>query len=197
MATRRKPIRRLLGRVLLTLFGWRVLEPFPTVPNYVLIGAPHTSWWDFPVMMAIAWRMELDLHWVGKHTLFRPPVGWLFRALGGLPVERGARSDVVGQLAAEFDRRDAFVLAIAPEGTRGKAPHWKTGFYWIARAAKVPIAMGFMDFGRRVGGIGPLLDASEPLETIAGRLEAFYADKQGRHPELFTNRVLPPPPEAD
>jgi 1-acyl-sn-glycerol-3-phosphate acyltransferase len=192
----RKPVRRALGALMLRLTGWRVELPFPSEPKYVVLGVPHTSNWDFAIMLFIAWRSGLDLHWMGKHTLFQGPFGWLFRLLGGIPVNRRGGTHVVEQVAQRIRGSDQFILALAPEGTRGKAAHWRTGFYWIAREAQVPIAPGFIDYRRKVGGIGPLIDPSEPLEAVAKKLESFYANVEGRHPELFTRRVLPPPAEA-
>ncbi len=172
-----------LGRTALRLAGWRVEGPAPQAAKYVLLAAPHTSNWDFVVMMAAGLALGVWPHWVGKHTLFAPPFGWFARRLRGIPVDRRAAANMVDQLAAQFDRRDHLVLAMPPEGTRGRADHWKSGFYHVALAAGVPIAMGYVDFGRRVAAIGPLVQPCGDLRADMDRIRAFYADKAGRHPE--------------
>lgn len=122
--------------------------------------------------------------WVGKHTLFRAPFGWVMRALGGIPVERSAAHHMVEQLASEFAARPSLALAMPPEGTRSLAPHWKSGFYHVATTAHVPIALGYLDYARKEGGIGAPIAASGDLRADMDRIRAFYAGKAGRHPEL-------------
>lgn len=172
-----------LGRNGLRLAGWRVEEPAPQAPKYVLLAAPHTSNWDFVVMMAAGMALGVWPHWVGKHTLFAPPLGWFARRLRGIPVDRRAAANMVEQLAAQFAGRDRLVLAMPPEGTRGRALHWKSGFYHVALAAGVPVALGYVDFGRKVAAIGPLLQPCGDMRADMDRIRAFYADKTGRHPE--------------
>lgn len=186
------PIRRFIGRTIRRLLRWRIEGAPPDLPKFVLIGAPHTSNWDGILMYAVAWEVGLSVHFVGKHTLFRGPFGPLLRALGGVSVDRRSPHHAVRQLVDEFARRERFVLIIAPEGTRRKVERWKSGFYWIAREARVPIALGFLDYRRRVAGFGPLLHPSEHLEDDIARIHAFYADKVGRRPEQFTNIVFGP-----
>ncbi len=186
MATilRSRLVRR-IGRLGLRLVGWRSVGRAPD-RGAVLVAAPHTSNWDLLYMLLVAADLGLDVHWVGKHTLFRPPLGWLMRAVGGIPVDRRARHGAVAQLAEAFRKDPNLVLAVAPEGTRGKAPHWKSGFYEIARAAGVPVALGFLDYARKEGGIGPLVELSGDRKADMDRIRAFYADKTGKRPEAFT-----------
>ncbi|RMG94038.1 MAG: acyltransferase [Deltaproteobacteria bacterium] len=176
---------RWLGRLGLRLVGWRAVGRAPD-RSVVLIAAPHTSNWDLLYMLLVAAELGIDVHWVGKHTLFRPPLGWLMRAVGGIPVDRRARHGAVAQLARAFEERPGLVLAVAPEGTRGKAPYWKSGFYEIARGAGVPIACGFLDYARKEGGIGPLIEVTGDRLRDMDAIRAFYADKTGKHPEDFT-----------
>lgn len=172
-----------LGRTALRLAGWRVDEVVPQAPKYVLLAVPHTSNWDFVVMMAAGMALGIWPYWVGKHTLFAPPFGALARALRGIPVDRRAASNMVQQLAAQFAARERLVLAMPPEGTRGRADHWKSGFYRVALAAGVPIALGSVDFATRTASVGPLFMPTGDVRADMDVLRAFYAGKQGRHPE--------------
>jgi 1-acyl-sn-glycerol-3-phosphate acyltransferase len=117
---------------------------------------------------------------VGKHTLFRFPFGPIMRMLGGISVDRRSRQDSVAQLAAEFERRAHLILVIAPEGTRAHSGHWKSGFYWIARKAGVPIVPSFLDWGTRTAGFGPPIAPGGSLRADMDRLRAVYAGMRGR-----------------
>lgn len=170
------------------------------VDKFVIIAAPHTSNWDLPVSLAIAAVTDLNFYWVGKHTLFQPPFGNFMRRLGGIPVDRRKRQNFTEQVAEAFEEHDQMALAIAPEGTRSKRDHWKSGFYYIARAAQVPIVMGFVDWGKRECGLGPMVDASRPLDEVMDEIRSFYADISGKIPEDFTKprlRTKPPSNSGD
>lgn len=184
-APERSPGQR-VGRALLRLFGWSVAERLPPVARYVCIGAPHTSNWDLAVGLAGMLALGFPPRWVGKHTLFRGPMGPAMRALGGVPVDRTVRQGFVDQLVDRFrraeDRGEPFVLVIAPEGTRSRADRWKTGFYHIARGAGVPIALGFADYPRRRVGVGGWIEPSGDLAGDMEKIRRFYADKTGRRP---------------
>ena len=175
-----------LGKAVLAVSGWEIDGGAPTEAKYVAIAAPHTSNWDLVYSLAIANVLGLEMSWVGKHTLFAPPLGGFMRWIGGIPIDRRGRHDAVRTLAAEFAARDRLVLLVPPEGTRKKAAHWKSGFYWIAKEAGVPISMGFLDYGRKRGGLGPMLHPSGDLEADLAKLRAFYADKQGKFPAEFS-----------
>lgn len=176
---------RLIGRMWLAVTGWRVSgELPPTMRKVVFIAAPHTSNWDLPFMLAIAWTLGLRVGWMGKKSLFSPPFGFIMRALGGIAVDRKQPGDLVRRVVAEFERRDALALAIPPEGTRSLAPHWKSGFHRIALAAGVPIACGYLDYGRRCGGIGPIVEPSADRDADVARFARFYATITAKHPEL-------------
>jgi len=175
---------RWLGRNLLRIAGWRVEEPAPDAPKYVLVAAPHTSNWDFVITLAAGMALGIRPHWVGKHTLFKPPFGWLMRALRGIPIDRRAASNMVAQLAAQFDERDHLVLVMPPEGTRGLAPYWKSGFHRVAIAAGVPIALGYVDFSTKTAAIGPLFTPTGDVRADMDVVRAFYANRRGRFPHL-------------
>lgn len=193
---RKRGVAYWIGKAVLAASGWEVEGGAPDEPKYVAIAAPHTSNWDLVYSLAIGFVLGLDIHWIGKHTLFAPPFGGVMRWLGGIPVDRRSRQDVVRKMADEFAARDRFVLLVPPEGTRAKAPHWKSGFYWIAKEADVPIVMGFLDYARKRGGLGPALRPSGDLERDLEALRAFYADKKGKFPELFSDVRFKPEESA-
>ncbi len=178
--------RRILGRLWLRAFGWTLDERLPGVDRAVLVAAPHTSNWDLPFALAVAWSLGLRMRWVGKHTLFRPPFGGLMRRLGGISLDRAAARDTVEALAGLFEGRPELMLLIAPSGTRSRAARWRTGFYYVALRARVPIVLGYLDYGRRRGGLGELLVPSGDLEKDFEAIRAFYAPVRGRYPEQET-----------
>ena len=176
-----------IGRATLDMLGWEVEGAAPTTPRYVIIAAPHTTNWDLPVTLGVAWVLGIDACWAGKHTLFEGRFGWFFRALGGVAIDRRAKLDQVQQLVQMFQQRDSMVLVIAPEGTRGSTSYWKSGFYWVARGAQVPIALGYLDYGRKRGGVGDAFVPGENLEADVERIRAFYSTVRGKYPDRFTN----------
>jgi len=174
---------RWLGRAIVTITGWRIEGELPSSRRYVLIAAPHTSNWDFLHLLSLAWSRGLRVAWMGKHTLFRGPMGPLMRALGGVPVNRLRRNDLVAEMSALFARREHLVLTVPPEGTRSRAAHWRSGFYRIAFAAEVPIHLGYLDYPSRTGGLGAWIEATGDVGADMDRIRAFYADKRGRWPD--------------
>ena len=176
------PFARFCG-TLLRLFGWRVRVVWPPVPKAVVIVYPHTSNWDFIVGILARFAVAIPIGFVGKDSLFRPPFGSLFRRLGGIPVNRRQSTGFVDGLIEAFDKADSLYLAIAPEGTRSKVDHWKSGFYHVAVAAKVPLGLAFIDYSRREVGIENWMTLSgNEAEDLAG-IRAYYADKRGKKPE--------------
>ena len=167
---------------MLAVTGWRPEGARPAAAKYVLIAAPHTSNWDLLYLLALAAVFDVDVRWMGKHTLFRWPLGAAMRALGGIPIRRHRNENVVQAMARAFAECDALALVVPAEGTRSHAPYWKSGFYHIARAAGVPVVMGYLDYPRRRGGFGPALVPSGDVVADMERIRAFYADKVGRHP---------------
>lgn len=151
---------RMVRRLLLAMYrarGWRALGQVPEPRRFILIAAPHTSNWDFVNFLGLTADLGLRAHFMGKLSLFRWPLGGFMKQMGGVPVDRRGGGNVVEQMVAEFARRAEFMLTVAPEGTRGKTTKWRTGFYQIALAAKVPMVVGMMDYGTKTGGLGPLI----------------------------------------
>lgn len=176
---------RLAARCFLKLTGWQVEGPRPLERRFVLIAAPHTSNWDLVYLLALAAVSDLKVSWMGKDALFRPPLGWLLRPLGGLPVVRHQSRNMVSQMADAFAAAESLALVVPAEGTRSYVAHWKSGFYHIARTAKVPIVMGYLDYARRRGGFGPALQLTGDVRQDMDVIREFYADKVGRYPEKF------------
>jgi len=176
-------MRKSIAATLLKLFGWQVSFSIPQCNKYILVGAPHTSNWDFPLGLLAMWGVGLHFSWVGKHTLFRAPFGPLMRSLGGIPVDRSGSTGFVKKIIEIYNSRDRFVLAIAPEGTRSRTDYWKAGFYHIAIAAGVPIALGYIDYPRKRIGIDRLFTPSGDIEADFLLLQEYYQDKIGKHPE--------------
>lgn len=176
---------RLLARAFLAMTGWKAEGRRPHARRYVLIAAPHTSNWDLPYLLAFAWLYGIRISWMGKQQIFRAPFGWIMRALGGVPIRRDKSSDMVAQMARVIDEAEAICLVVPAEGTREYVPHWKSGFYHIARTASVPIVLGYLDYARRVGGFGPEILPTGDVRNDMEEIRGFYADKQGRYPELF------------
>lgn len=171
-----------LSRALLGLFGWRVVLVPPPVSKAVVIFYPHTSNWDFVIGVLARAAVAIPIGFVGKDTLFRPPFGGLFRRLGGMPVNRRESTGFVAQMAGLFAGRDQLYLAIAPEGTRAKVDHWKSGFYRVALAAGVPLGLAFIDYDRREVGILGWLDLTGDEAEDLAQLRARYAGRRGRKP---------------
>jgi 1-acyl-sn-glycerol-3-phosphate acyltransferase len=173
-----------LAVALLRLIGWNAVAVPPPRTKSVIIVYPHTSNWDFVVGLLGRAAIRLRCHFAAKDTLFRGPFGAWLRRVGGIPVNRRAPTGFVEQLADEFARRDEFHLVLTPEGTRSRTEHWKSGFYRLALAARVPLGLGFIDYGRREVGVGGWLDLSGEPEADLDRIRAFYADKRGYRHEL-------------
>ncbi|MAY39645.1 MULTISPECIES: lysophospholipid acyltransferase family protein [Spongiibacter] len=162
------------------LIGWKVLGQKPEQKKCVLIAAPHTSNWDFPTMMVIAFVLGLDVHWMGKHTLFpKGPLGAIMRWFGGIAIDRRKRHNTVEQMAEEYRRRDELLVVITPEGTRSEVDRWKGGFYHIACAANVPIVLGFVDAKTKTTGLGPTFYPTGDYEADLKEIMAFYENMQG------------------
>ncbi|MBC8379054.1 MAG: 1-acyl-sn-glycerol-3-phosphate acyltransferase, partial [Planctomycetes bacterium] len=130
---------KLLSKSVLRMFGWTVEKVIPLKEKYVLVGAPHTSNWDFPLGILGMLAMGLRFRWVGKHTIFRGPIGLMLKSIGGIPVDRRIRSSFINQMVELFNAEKNMIIAITPEGSRSKTLYWKTGFYYIALDATVPI----------------------------------------------------------
>jgi len=175
-----------LSILFLKIFGWSREGKLPDIPKYVLVAAPHTSNWDFPIAMAIMLSFKMKLSWLGKESLFLWPFSGFFKFLGGIPIKRSQPGDVVAQSIQAFKDRVKMVMVIAPEGTRKKVMHWKTGFYYIAQGANVPIVLSFLDYFRKVGGFGPTLTQTSKIELDMKTIREFYENITAKIPDQST-----------
>jgi len=167
----------------LWFFGWRVSGGAPSVRKAIVVAAPHTSNWDFPFTMAVAWTLGVKMKWVGKHTLFRFPFGGFMRSIGGIALHRGTTKNFVEQIVELLDASEDLLVIISPEGTRSKVKRWRTGFYHMARNANVPIVLGFLDFRKKEGGLGEVFAPTGDLEGDAAHMRAFYSGICGKNGE--------------
>ncbi len=169
------------SRLYLRLAGWKV-EGSLQAERCVLIAAPHTSNWDLPLTLMTAFVLDLRLHWLGKHTIFRFPFGALMRWLGGIAVHRHQKNNLVADSAQALREAEGRLqLIIPPEGTRDKVRVWKSGFYWIAHGAGVPIQLAYMDYANKRVGLGPLFQPSGDYEADLPKIQAYYAPFTGRY----------------
>ena len=165
------------------MIGWRVDVTLPKEKKFVLIGAPHTSNWDLPLTLLCFWFLQKKITWVAKKQLFVGPLNTIFRALGGIPVDRSASTGFIEQIAQQFSEHQEMILALAPEGTRSKARYWKSGFYYIALAADVPICLGYLDYPNRVMGFGTMIIPSGNIDEDFEKIKLFYKTKMGKIPD--------------
>lgn len=165
--------------------GWKIEGERPQDDSFVLIAAPHTSNWDLPYMLAFAAVFDIEVKWMAKHGLFYPPMGWILRAMGGMPIVRHKNQNVVSAMVETFKRDRKLVLVVPTEGTRGRAEYWKSGFYHIARGAGVAIVPSYLDYGRRAGGFGPALQPSGDIGADMQYFRDFYSPMTGKFPEKF------------
>lgn len=173
-----------IARGLLGLLGWTLSEPAGRPPRAVMIAYPHTSNWDGIYALLTKLALGLDVHWVAKASLFCWPAAWLLRRMGGIPVNRRSPQGLVGEMVEQFASHPEMLLVIAPEGTRGLTGGWKSGFYRIAMAAGVPVALGFVDYAKREAGILAYLSLTGDREADLAEIARHYQGRSGKYPEL-------------
>ncbi|AZI57621.1 acyl-phosphate glycerol 3-phosphate acyltransferase [Nakamurella antarctica] len=183
-----KGARAKLVKLAWKLSRWHFVGEVPSAKNGILLGAPHTSNWDYVVMLAITWRLGLTPKFLGKQELFSGPMGFLARATGGIPVDRKDPSKVVSEIVSRVEAGDQFYLVVAAEGTRARGDYWKSGFYRIALETGMPITLGFVDRTTKSGGLGPSFMPTGNVGADMDLIRAYYADKFGIHPK---NRTEP------
>jgi 1-acyl-sn-glycerol-3-phosphate acyltransferase len=186
-------VRRALARGTLRVTRWRLVGDVPR--SGILVGAPHTSQWDWVAMLLIAWANSARPQALIKHSYFKGPIGWVLRHTGGVPLDRDNPGAAIRALLEEAKGDEPFLLAIAAEGTRSKGEYWKPGFYRIAQQTGLPISLGFVDGPTRTLGIGPTFHPSGHVKKDMDFVRAFYADKQGIRPENRTEPRLREEPD--
>jgi 1-acyl-sn-glycerol-3-phosphate acyltransferase len=172
----------ILARLTMWLLGWRVDGKLPDLPKYILIGAPHTSNWDFVLFLGIIFTLRANVHFMGKAELFRWPIGWFFRYCGGVPVDRKKSTGLVDQMVKACNEADKFILTIAPEGTRHHVVEWKRGFYHIAKGAGIPIVMAQVDGKHKQVRIGQVFQPKDDIEADMKSIQGYFAGLAGINP---------------
>ncbi|TXD51765.1 MULTISPECIES: 1-acyl-sn-glycerol-3-phosphate acyltransferase [unclassified Polaribacter] len=178
-------MKKVASFIFFTLLGWRLDGDFSKeVKKYVVIAAPHTSWLDFPISILARMSSGIMINFVGKKSLFTWPFGYFFRLLGGTPVDRSQSNNLVDAIIEIFHKKEVFRLALSPEGTRKKVNTWKTGFYYIAKGANVPIVMATLDFENKKLKISEPYYTTNDLNKDFEFFKAFYSNVKGKNPEL-------------
>ena len=176
-----------IGRFWMWIFGWKVKAELPDAKKYVIVGAPHTSNWDFPFGLAMFFTLKIKLSWMAKETLFRPPYGGVLKAMGGVAINRNNKHGVVEQMVEKFEQSEHLIIGLAAKGTRKKTEYWKSGFYWIAYKAKVPIVCCYLDYKKKYAYIGLTINPSGNIKYDMELIREFYQGVEGKRPENTDN----------
>jgi 1-acyl-sn-glycerol-3-phosphate acyltransferase len=189
-------VSKLLRRLIYWLYrrqGWTAFGEVPSPRKFVLIAAPHTSNWDFVYFIGLTEQLGIMPHFMAKNSLFRWPFRRFMYDMGGVSVDRSSSQNYVQQMVDEFAKRDEFMLTIAPEGSRGNDGKWKTGFYQIALAAKVPFVIGMMDYSKKNGGLGPAMMPTGDYEADMAQVIKLYHSVVPKHPERAVKSITGKP----
>ena len=181
----KRMMQRGMARILILISGWKLEGKIPEIRKCVIIGAPHTSNWDFYFGMIYKLYYGLNIHFLMKKELFQFPAGILLKWIGGIPVDRQRHNNLVEQLGETIRKSHSFYLALAPEGTRKAVKIWKRGFYHIAKAANVPIVLAYMDYNRKVVGVGPLFYPGSDIQRDMQAIAEFYSHITPKYPDQF------------
>ena len=182
-----KTLLRYFSLAFLKISGWKIEGHLPSGSNKsVLIAAPHTSNWDLPYTLMVAFSLKLNIYWMGKEQIFKPPFYGLMRWLGGIPVRRETSNNLVAaSIAAIRAATGPLQLIVPPEGTRSNTRYWKTGFYYIALGAQVPIVLAYMDYRKKISGLGPVFRPTGDIDADMLAIKAFYAAFTGKNANQF------------
>ncbi|KAF7774400.1 hypothetical protein PCIT_a0836 [Pseudoalteromonas citrea] len=181
------PIGRFLGSTILKVLGWRIKGAFPNEAKFIAAVAPHTSNWDFVIAIAVKLKLGLRVKFLGKHSIFVGPFGYLLKKMGGIAIDRRAAHGVVEQITQQFNQQDALVLGIAPEGTRKYAPHWKTGFLHMANAANVPVVPMLLDYRSKTFFVLPVLTVNNNIDYELTRVKKQFPKNAAKYPSQVSD----------
>ena len=183
MSVSLSPILHFIGRFWMWLFRWKVKAELPDTNKYIIVGGPHTSNWDFPFGLAMFYALNIKLSWMAKSGLFKPPFGFIMKALGGIGIDRNSKNGVVEQMVEKSDQAEHLIIGLAPKGTRKRALYWKSGFYWIAYKANVPIVCCYLDYKKKYANIGLTIIPTGDVKKDMALIRAFYEGVEGKAPE--------------
>lgn len=182
---------RLISKIYIRLAGWKIEGTLPPeIKKCVLLAVPHTSNYDFPIARGILYIMNIRLKYLIKKEWMKFPFGWFFKATGAIPVDRGKNTNLIAVIIDIINRSDEMVIVIPAEGTRKLAKKWKLGFYYVALGANVPIVLSYLDYEKKIGGIGPVIYPTGNLMDDMHRIREFYLDKIARHPERVSLEII-------
>ena len=167
--------------LLLKILGWKITGERPEINKYVMIAAPHSSNWDFFCGLLMNLYFKNEVYWMGKKQIFRMPFGGIMKWFGGIPVDRSKTNNLVQSVVEEFSKAESLIVVVPPEGSRSKVHEWKTGFYYIASGAQVPILLGFLDYRKKTGGYGPLFFTTGDIEKDMVKIKEFYKDISAKY----------------
>ncbi len=180
-----KQLMQVIAWIFLLVTRFKIEGVPPRDRGYVLIAAPHTSNWDFPYMLAMAIKLRINVRWMGKASLFKGIWGPVMRYMGGIAIDRSKNTNMVQQMVDYYTLNPNTIVVIPPEGTRGKAARWKSGFYHIANGANVDIALGYLDFAKRKGGVIDVFTPAGDIDVDLPKIQGYYKDIVGARPENF------------
>ena len=183
-------MKKAISHLILKLLGWKIIGDIPSEKKYVIILAPHTSNWDFIIGRCFGYILGIKAKFLGKSQLFKFPYGWIFRAMGGIPVDRTTHNNLVSFAIDLFNKSDELVLGIAPEGSRSRVDAWKLGFYHIAVGANIPIAIAFLDYDKREAGVKTMFKAEGDVDKDLNRSEEIYKKVQAKYPEKYNPKIF-------
>jgi len=182
-------MKKLISSLILKLLGWKVVGDIPAEKKYVIIVCPHTSNWDFIIGRSFGYLLEIEAKFLGKSQLFYFPYGWIFRLMGGIPVDRTKHNNLVAYAIDLLNSSSELVLGLAPEGSRSKVDKWKLGFYHIAVGANIPIALGFLDFKTQEAGIGKMFYPTGNMDKDLQFIEDFYKNITPKHLDKYNPKI--------
>ena len=185
-------MKKIISSIILKIFGWKSsFEVLKSIDKCVIIAAPHTSNWDFPYTILTFWKYEINFGFFIKDSYTKSFMGGILRSMGAIGVDRSKGQNLVDYASDLLIKNDNLVLIVPAEGTRSYVEKWKTGFYHIAKKAKVPIALGFSDYKTKEIGIGLLLEPSNDIDADFNIIQNFYKNITGKHPELYNPIIRP------
>lgn len=178
---------KILARVYFFFFRWKTQGEIPDVKKGIVIVAPHTSNWDFVHLLFFSFLIEVKVSWFGKHTIFRKPFGRLFKYFGGVPVDRSKHHSFVEKMIEEFEKRERFILALSPEGTRNPVKNWKSGFYFIAKRLSIPVVLLGLDYkDKTINFLPPIyFDDNVSKEEAIEKVKNLFSKFNAKYPEKF------------
>ena len=184
-------MKKLLSKLFLKIMGWKLVGEVPKeVKKAVMVCAPHTSNWDFPFAIASFAISGLKVNYFIKKSWFFFPISFFFKATGGVPVDRSQNYGLVDSMTLLLKESDEMIVVVPAEGTRSRVAKWKTGFYHIAKAAQVPIILGFVDFKKKEIGYGPLIYLTGNFEKDMTKVQEFFLDKTPKFPEKYNPKIF-------